>query len=137
MPPKLVLFTEVAQTGCGRAGASVGPFYCPLDRKVYIDPSFYRELQEKFAAPVTSRAPMFLLTRWATTFRICSAHRIRRAAQERGSESDANALQYASELWRSTVTRESGQITRDQSRHILNPGDVEEAPSVRRCGGRR
>jgi len=49
--PKLVLFIEQTQSGCGFASAATGPFYCPPDQKVYIDLSFFRELSEKFKAP--------------------------------------------------------------------------------------
>jgi uncharacterized protein len=49
--PTLVLFTDQVRSGCGVAGAAVGPFYCPSDRKVYIDLSFYRELKTRFRAP--------------------------------------------------------------------------------------
>lgn len=49
--PKLVLYTGSVQSACGAAGASVGPFYCPGDEKLYIDLSFYKELQAKFKAP--------------------------------------------------------------------------------------
>ncbi len=49
--PKLVLYTGSVQSACGVAGASVGPFYCPGDEKLYIDLSFYKELQSKFKAP--------------------------------------------------------------------------------------
>jgi predicted metalloprotease len=49
--PKLVLFTGSVQSACGVAGASTGPFYCPGDEKLYIDLSFYKELQSKFRAP--------------------------------------------------------------------------------------
>lgn len=49
--PKLVLYTGSVQSACGTAGASVGPFYCPGDEKLYIDLSFYKELQSKFKAP--------------------------------------------------------------------------------------
>ncbi len=49
--PKLVIFSDSVQSACGYAGSATGPFYCPGDYKVYIDLSFYRELQERFRAP--------------------------------------------------------------------------------------
>jgi uncharacterized protein len=49
--PTLVLFTGSVESACGTAGASVGPFYCPGDQKLYIDLSFYDELQQQFQAP--------------------------------------------------------------------------------------
>lgn len=45
--PKFVLFTQQIDSGCGTAPASVGPFYCPADQKLYLDPSFFDELQDK------------------------------------------------------------------------------------------
>ncbi|ALL04140.1 metalloprotease [Pedobacter sp. PACM 27299] len=48
--PKLVLFTNNVQSACGSASAAVGPFYCPGDHRVYIDLSFYQELQNRFGA---------------------------------------------------------------------------------------
>src|SRR5688572_1228952 len=50
-PPVLVLYTDLVQSGCGRAGANTGPFYCPADQKLYIDLSFYQELRNRFGAP--------------------------------------------------------------------------------------
>ena len=49
--PKLVLFTGSTRTACGQGLAQMGPFYCPLDRKIYVDLSFYDELRRKFRAP--------------------------------------------------------------------------------------
>ncbi len=49
--PTLVLYTGSVESACGTAGASVGPFYCPGDYKLYIDLSFYNELQTQFQAP--------------------------------------------------------------------------------------
>jgi predicted metalloprotease len=50
-PPKLVMFTRQVRSSCGIADAGAGPFYCPLDRTVYIDPVFYEELKRRFGAP--------------------------------------------------------------------------------------
>ncbi|CEA03158.1 Putative neutral zinc metallopeptidase [Metalysinibacillus saudimassiliensis] len=49
--PTLVIFSDSVQSACGVAGASVGPFYCPGDHKLYIDLSFYKELKDRFKAP--------------------------------------------------------------------------------------
>jgi len=46
--PKLVLFRDGVQSGCGNASSAAGPFYCPADQQVYIDLSFYQELQQRF-----------------------------------------------------------------------------------------
>ena len=50
-PPRLVMFTRQVRSGCGIADAGAGPFYCPLDKTVYIDPVFYEELKRRFGAP--------------------------------------------------------------------------------------
>jgi predicted metalloprotease len=46
----MVLFRQGVQTGCGTAGSETGPFYCPADQKVYLDLSFFRELEDRFDA---------------------------------------------------------------------------------------
>lgn len=49
--PTLVIFSGSVQSGCGTAGSSTGPFYCPADNKLYIDLSFYQDLSQRFGAP--------------------------------------------------------------------------------------
>src|SRR5262249_17270272 len=49
--PTLVMFTGSTRTACGRGLAQMGPFYCPLDKKVYIDLAFYDELRRRFSSP--------------------------------------------------------------------------------------
>ena len=50
-PPKLVLYRDVTRSACGTANAAVGPFYCPADRDLYLDTSFFNELHTRFGAP--------------------------------------------------------------------------------------
>jgi len=50
-PAKTIIFDGSTSTGCGTGSAATGPFYCPLDRQVYIDLSFFEELKQRFAAP--------------------------------------------------------------------------------------
>ena len=50
-PARLFVFQRVVDTRCGPASAAVGPFYCPLDRSVYLDAGFFRQLAVEFQAP--------------------------------------------------------------------------------------
>ncbi|QIK95394.1 zinc metalloprotease [Sphingomonas sp. HDW15A] len=50
-PTTLVAYSNANQSGCGAAQAAMGPFYCPTDQKIYIDPQFFDELSRRFQAP--------------------------------------------------------------------------------------
>jgi len=58
-PPTLVMFSGATESGCGGAKAAMGPFYCPIDQKVYLDTSFFQELQQRFGACDGSKACQF------------------------------------------------------------------------------
>jgi predicted metalloprotease len=49
-PPKMVLFSGGTRSGCGSASSAMGPFYCPLDQTVYLDLSFFQDMQKRFKA---------------------------------------------------------------------------------------
>jgi len=50
-PTRLVAYTDYNQSGCGAAQSAMGPFYCPTDKQIYIDPAFFNELSRRFGAP--------------------------------------------------------------------------------------
>ena len=58
-PPTLVMFSGSTQSGCGFAQAAMGPFYCPIDQKVYLDTSFFQDLQQRFGACNGSKSCQF------------------------------------------------------------------------------
>jgi uncharacterized protein len=121
---KLVLFTNRVQSGCGYAEAAMGPFYCPLDRKAYIDLGFYEELRSRFGAP-GDFAQAYVL-----------AHEIGHHVQnllglseqvqelQRRRPSDANRLSVLLELQADCFAGIWAHST--EQRDILERGDVEE-----------
>ncbi len=50
-PPKLIIFSGSDRSGCGMASAAMGPFYCPADEQIYIDPQFFDEMKQRLNAP--------------------------------------------------------------------------------------
>ena len=124
--PKLVLFSGAVQSACGFAQAAVGPFYCPADQKVYIDLSFYRDLRDRFHAP-GDFAEAYVIAHEV-------GHHVQNllgisdkvhAAQERGSEAQANALSVRLELQADCLAGVWAYHA-NRARHILEAGDVEE-----------
>ena len=60
-PAKVVIFESVTQSGCGTAQSAMGPFYCPADQTIYMDMSFFKELQQRFGAQVTEFSIAYVL----------------------------------------------------------------------------
>jgi len=126
-PPRLRLFEGGTQTGCGAAGAEVGPFYCPTDQRVYIDLSFYRELATRFQAPGDFAQAYVLAHEVGHHVQnlLGTADKVR-AAQQRASQSEQNQLQVRMELQADCYAGIWANHA-ERSRQILESGDIEEA----------
>ncbi len=125
--PRLVLFSGQVQSACGFAGASMGPFYCPADRKLYIDLSFYDELKRRFRAP-GDFAQAYVIAHEV-------GHHVQnllgisdqvQAMQQRGGRGEANELSVRLELQADCLAGIWGHSTR-RERDMLESGDLEEA----------
>jgi predicted metalloprotease len=126
-PPKLVLYTDQVRSACGSASSAVGPFYCPGDHRVYLDLNFYNELKTRFQAPgdfaeayvLAHEVGHHVQTLLGTEEKV-------RAAQQRASEDERNALQVKMELQADCYAGVWAKNA-DTTRHVLEQGDVEEA----------
>jgi hypothetical protein len=121
---KLVLFRDAVQSGCGTAQAAMGPFYCPMDEKLYIDLGFYDELQRRFGAP-GDFAQAYVLAHEIghhVQHQLGTDARVREL-QDRRPEA-ANALSVRLELQADCYAGVWGHSVREQ--RILDPGDMEE-----------
>lgn len=124
--PTLVLFTDQVRSACGVAGASVGPFYCGGDQKVYIDLAFYQELKNRFRAPgdfaqayvIAHEVGHHIQNLLGTMGKVNSM-------QQRMSEADANKLSVRLELQADFYAGVWAYYA--QKKGILEPGDIEEA----------
>lgn len=124
--PKLVLFSQGVQTGCGFAESNVGPFYCPADHKVYIDLSFYDELQNRFGAPGDfAQAYVVAHEIGHHVQTLLGISERNQAARQRASEAQANALSVRQEL-QADCFAGIWAHNANQSRQILEAGDIEE-----------
>ena len=123
--PKLVLFRNSTQSGCGYAQSAMGPFYCPVDEKIYIDLGFYDDLKKKFGA-AGDFAQAYVL---AHEFGHHIQHLLGTDAQVRqaqgGNPQDANQLSVRLELQADCFAGVWANST--QKRSLLEAGDVEEA----------
>ena len=124
--PSMVLFSGATRTACGTGAAAMGPFYCPLDRKIYIDLSFYDQLKRRFDAP-GDFAQAYVIAH-EVGHHVQKLLGIADKVQElKGTfgESDANALQVRMELQADCLAGVWANLN-DQLRSRLEPGDVEE-----------
>lgn len=126
--PKLVLFTGSTPTACGQGRTAMGPFYCPIDRKVYIDLDFYRELKSRFHAP-GEFAEAYVIAHEIGHHVQNQLGTSARVHQEEGlavSKAEANALSVRLELQADCYAGVWGNRA-DAIKHILNPGEEEQA----------
>ncbi|NIF05674.1 metalloprotease [Chryseobacterium sp. Tr-659] len=129
-PPQVVLFENTTSSACGTAQSAMGPFYCPADQKVYMDMSFFNELQQKFGANVTEFTVAYVLahevghhvqTLLGTTQKVDA---LRRSGKY--SEEEMNRISVATELQADFYAGVWAKRTND-SKHILEPGDIQSA----------
>jgi hypothetical protein len=123
-PPRLVLFTGSVQSGCGAAQSAMGPFYCPADRKVYLDQSFFDELSRRFGAPGDFAAAYVIAHEVGHHVQnLLGISGQAQEAQQRSSKTRANAISVQVELQADCL---AGVWAKDNAGR-LEPGDVEEA----------
>jgi uncharacterized protein len=132
-PPKLRLFSGSEPTPCAFARSAMGPFYCPRDQRIYLDTSFFNDLQNKFGGCSNSKACQF-----SEAYVI--AHevghhvqdelgilpRVTQAQQAASSQTDVNALQVRVELQADCFAGIWANHAQ-QEHDFLDPGDVDQA----------
>ncbi|MBT8139585.1 MAG: zinc metallopeptidase [Gammaproteobacteria bacterium] len=125
--PKLVLFSGSVRSACGFAQAAMGPFYCPGDKKVYIDLSFYNDLRQRHGAP-GDFAQAYVIAHEVghhiqTVLGISAqVHK----QKQRASKAQANQLSVRQELQADCLAGVWGNHA-DRARSLLEQGDLEEA----------
>jgi hypothetical protein len=121
---KLVLFRDAVQSACGVAPAESGPFYCPLDQKVYLDLSFFEELDRRFGAPGDFAQAYVIAHELGHHVQNLTgvAARVRQLQEARPGQ--ANALSVRLELQADCYAGVWGHTT--SQRRLLEQGDVEE-----------
>jgi predicted metalloprotease len=124
--PRLVLFSGATQSACGVGQEAMGPFYCPLDQQVYIDLSFYREMQERFSAPGDfAQAYVIAHEVGHHVQNLLGISEQVQQAQQRASGRGANALSVQLELQADCFAGIWAQQA-NTLRGVLEEGDIEE-----------
>jgi predicted metalloprotease len=119
-PPKLVLFTGGVRSACGMTSSAVGPFYCQLDRKVYLDLSFFRELSQRFGAP-GEFADAYVIAHEV-------GHHIQNSLgvfDRQGGLGNDNRASVALELQADCFAGVWGNHANQGGKHLIEPGDFE------------
>lgn len=126
--PNLEIFGGSTQTACGQGQSAMGPFYCPADQKVYIDLSFYQELQEKFKAPGDFAQAYVIAHEVGHHVQnlLGTSAQVQQARQQARSEAESNAYSVRLELQADCYAGVWAHHA-DQQFRILEEGDVEEA----------
>ena len=132
-PAKVVLFESGTQSGCGAARSEMGPFYCPNDETIYMDMSFFSELQSKFGAKVGQFTVAYVLGHeygHHIQNLLGTLGKIDQLRQSgRYSESEMNRVSVANELQADFYAGVWAKQT-DRREKILEPGDIQEAMSA-------
>lgn len=134
--PKLVLFRDGVQTACGSASSVSGPFYCPVDQKVYMDLAFFDELQTRYGAKGGDFAIAYVIAHEIghhVQTLLGTSEKVRQL-QQQGNETEANRLSVALELQADFY---AGVWTHydEKMNSILEEGDIEEALSAANAVG--
>ena len=125
--PHLVLFSGQVRSACGMAGAAMGPFYCPADRKLYIDLSFYDELKRRFRAPGDfAQAYVIAHEVGHHVQNLLGINAEVQDMQRRVSKAEANELSVRLELQADCLAGVWGFHTQ-RERNMLEAGDLDEA----------
>lgn len=128
--PQLVLFSGATRTACGVGQAAMGPFYCPLDRKIYIDLAFYNELKRRFDAPgdfaqayvVAHEVGHHVQTLLGIAGKV---QELKQRAMSRGQQVEANQIQVRMELQADCLAGVWATLNH-QLNNRLEAGDIEE-----------
>lgn len=131
--PKMVLFTDAVQTACGSATAASGPFYCPADKKVYMDLRFFEELRTRFGAKGGDFAIAYVIAHEVghhVQTLLETSQKVRQAQQGK-SKAEANKLSVCLELQADFYAG----LWAHYNKKYLETGDIEEALSAAHAVG--